>query len=195
MLLPITLTVAALFVAIAAFAKDFKDGQNFLTPVYMFLALPAGITMLPSVELDAWTAFVPMINIALLVKSLLAGEARGELMFLVLASSGLYAMLALLLAARVFDREQVLLGGKESARALLGLERRHGGVPSPSIAIVVFAVAIVLGSTSASRCRIAASSPSCWRRMGCSYCRRCPLRPRLQRAQTLRLGCRTSSAP
>ncbi len=145
MLLPITLTVAALFVAIAAFAKDFKDGQNFLTPVYMFLALPAGITMLPSVELDAWTAFVPMINIALLVKSLLAGEARGELMFLVLASSGLYAMLALLLAARVFDREQVLLGGKESARALLGLERRHGGVPSPSIAIVVFAVAIVLG--------------------------------------------------
>jgi len=144
MLLPITLTVAALFVAIAAFAKDFKDGQNFLTPVYMFLALPAGITMLPSVELDAWTAFVPMINIALLVKSLLAGEARGELMFLVLASSALYAMLALVLAARVFDREQVLLGGKESARALLGFDRTPGGIPTPGVAIVLLAITLVL---------------------------------------------------
>ena len=83
MLVPITMTTSALFVAIGAFAKDFKDGQNFLTPVYMLLVMPAGVTMLPSVELNAWTAFVPVVNIALLVKSLFAGEVRADLLFLV----------------------------------------------------------------------------------------------------------------
>jgi len=48
MLVPVTLTTAALFIAVAVFARDFKDGQNFLTPVYMLLVIPAGATMLPA---------------------------------------------------------------------------------------------------------------------------------------------------
>jgi len=68
MLLPVTLFITAIFLALAAFAKDFKDGQNFLTPVYMLLAMPAGVTMLRGIELNAWTAFVPVVNIALLIK-------------------------------------------------------------------------------------------------------------------------------
>jgi len=82
MLVPITLTTTALFLAVAVFARDFKDGQNFLTPVYMLLVLPAGATMLPGIELNAWTAFVPVVNIALLLKGLLISEAPLELVFL-----------------------------------------------------------------------------------------------------------------
>ncbi len=144
LLVPITMTTSALFLAVAAFAKDFKDGQNFLTPIYMLIALPAGVTMLPAVELNAWTSFVPVVNIALLVKAVFSGELRHDLLFLVLLSSGLYAMLAIALAARVFAREQIMLGGRESARRVLGLERRTGGVPTPAVALVTFAVAMVL---------------------------------------------------
>lgn len=144
MLVPITMTTSALFLAIAAFAKDFKDGQNFLTPVYMALAMPAGVTMLPAVELNAWTAFVPVVNIALLVKAVFSGEIRADLVFLVMVASALYATLAIALAARVFAREQIMLGGRESARRVLGLERRAGGVPSPAVALTTFASAMVL---------------------------------------------------
>ena len=144
MLLPITMTTSALFIAVAAFAKDFKDGQNFLTPVYMLLVMPAGVTMLPSIELNPWTAFVPVVNIALLVKSLFAGEVRNELVFLVAVASGMYAVLSILLAARVFGREQILLGGQEPVRTVLGLERRPGGTPSPAVALSTFAIALVL---------------------------------------------------
>ena len=144
LLVPITMTTSALFVAIGACAKDFKDGQNFLTPVYMLLVMPAGVTMLPSVELNAWTAFVPVVNIALLVKALFAREVHTELLFLVVVASAVHAALAILLAARVFGREQILLGGRESARRVLGLERRAGGVPSPTAALTTFAVALVL---------------------------------------------------
>ncbi len=144
MLVPVTLTTTATFLAVAVFAKDFKDGQNFLTPVYMLLVMPSAVTMLPGIELNPWTAFVPIVNIALLIKALLVGEAAGELMFLTLVGSAAYASLAVALAVRVFQREQILLGGKESARAVLGLERRSGGVPSPMVVTSLFAVVLVL---------------------------------------------------
>ena len=142
-LVPVTLLTSALFLAIAVFAKDFKEGQSFLTPVYMALSLPAMVTMLPTIELNAWTTFVPIVNIALLIKALLMGEARGDLVFLVLAASAIYAALALALAVRVFQREQVLLGGRESMRDLLGLHGGRARVPSPSLALVMYAVALV----------------------------------------------------
>jgi sodium transport system permease protein len=143
MLIPVTLLTSALFLAIAVFAKDYKEGQSLLTPVYMAVSLPAMVTMLPTIELNAWTAFVPVVNIALLVKSLLVGEARAELVFLALASSAIYAALALSLAVRVFQREQVLLGGRESVREIFGFDRGAVPTPSPSFALVMFAVALV----------------------------------------------------
>jgi sodium transport system permease protein len=144
MLLPVTLFITAVFVAVAAFAKDFKDGQNFLTPVYMLLALPAGVTMLQGIELNAWTAFVPVVNIALLIKALLIAEATTDLIFLSLLSSTAYAAMAVMLAARVFGREQVLLGGRESLRSLLGFERQPGGTPTPVFVLTSFALVLVL---------------------------------------------------
>jgi sodium transport system permease protein len=144
MLVPVTLFITAVFLAVAAFAKDFKDGQNFLTPVYMLLAMPAGVTMLQGIELNAWTAFVPVVNIALLIKALLVAEAAPDLVFLTLLSSIAYAAMAVMLAARVFGREQVLLGGRESLRSLLGFERRAGGTPTLTFALTAFALVLVL---------------------------------------------------
>jgi sodium transport system permease protein len=144
MLLPVTLFITAVFLAFAAFAKDFKDGQNFLTPVYMLLAMPAGVTMLRGIELNAWTAFVPVVNIALLIKALLVAEAAPDLVFLSLLSSTAYAAIAVMLAARVFGREQVMLGGRESLRSLLGFERRAGAEPTPAFAVTAFALVLVL---------------------------------------------------
>jgi sodium transport system permease protein len=144
MLIPVTLFITAVFLAIAAFAKDFKDGQNFLTPVYMLLAMPAGVTMLRGIELNAWTAFVPVVNIALLIKALLVSEAAPDLIFLSLLSSSAYAAMAVMLAARVFAREQVLLGGRESLKTLLGFERRKGAEPAPAFVLTAFALVLVL---------------------------------------------------
>jgi len=144
MLLPLTFFMTAVFLALATFAKDFKDGQNFLTPVYMVLALPAAVTMLRGIELNAWTAFVPVVNIALLIKALLVGEAAADLIFLTLVSSTAWAVLALVLAARVFAREQVLLGGRDSLRSLLGFERQPGAEPTPAFAFTTFAFGLVV---------------------------------------------------
>ncbi len=142
--LPVSFTTSACFLAVGAFARDFKDGQNFVTPVYLVLSIPSGFTVLPGVELSAWTAFLPVLNIALLIKALFLNEATADLVFLTVVSASLYALLALAFAARVFQREQVLLGGQEPLLVTLGLERRRGETPGPVMVLVFFAVAAVL---------------------------------------------------
>jgi sodium transport system permease protein len=144
LLVPVTLIISALFLAVAAFARDFKDGQNFLTPVYMVLAMPAVATMLPGVQLTTTTAFLPVVNIALLIKSVMLSEAAPDLIFLALVSSLTYSALALVLAARVFQQEQVLLGGGESLVELLGLQREAGRTAGPGVSVVAFAVILVV---------------------------------------------------
>jgi len=144
MLVPVTFLISALFLAVAAFARDFKDGQNFLMPVYMVLAMPAVATMLPGVQLTATTAFLPVLNIALLIKSMMLAEAAPDLVFLTLVSSAAYAGLALALAARVFQQEQVLLGGQESIAQLLGADIRSRALPGPGVAVVAFAIVLVV---------------------------------------------------
>lgn len=143
LLLPATWTIAALFLAIAALARDAKDAGNFLGASFFVLIMPVAATLLPGVEFDAWTCCVPLVNLALLIRTLVTGPVAGHLIFLTLLSSLAYAGLALALAARVFGREQILLGGSFSWRALLRGDGRRTLVPTPGLVLTLFPVAVV----------------------------------------------------
>jgi sodium transport system permease protein len=143
-LLPVTLTSSALFLACASFARDFRDGQTMLTPVYMAVALPAGVVGLPTIELNAWTAFVPIVNVTLLVKALFLREAGAELVFLTLLSACMYAAVAIAGAVHVFHRETVLVGEKTSMRTVFERGALRGGVPNVGFVLTAFAVLLVL---------------------------------------------------
>lgn len=143
LLIPLTLTVVALFIAVAMFAKDFKDGQNFLTPVLMLLMVPSSAGIIPGIELNAWTAMVPVVNVTLLLKALFVGEATPDSIFLVLLGSFLHALLAILLAARIFEREVILLGGSDSWRGLFGIEEGGEKHATPTLSFLTFALMFV----------------------------------------------------
>jgi sodium transport system permease protein len=145
MLIPISLMINSIFLAVGAFAKDFKDGQNFLTPILLGLLVPLSVTMTPGVELDGYLAFVPIVNIALLIKGVFVGEWAADMLFLVLISSFCYASLALVFAANVWRKNAVLLGGKESIGGLFDFSRRPGSTPTPGVSLLIFAVALVAG--------------------------------------------------
>jgi sodium transport system permease protein len=142
-LLPMTCTISAFFLAVAMLARDAKDAGHFLGTSLSVVMMPMGVTMVPGVELTPATCFVPLVNIALLIKALFIGEARGDLVFIALLGAGLYAALALLLAARTFSREQVLLGGKGAVWSLFERQRRGAGQPTPAVSAVTFAIILV----------------------------------------------------
>lgn len=143
-LLPISFLLSALYLAVAAFAKDFKEGQNYLTPLMVALQMPMVLVASPTVELGPATVFAPVVNVMLLVKALFVGEAKPDQIFLVLLSSATYASLAILLAARVFNRQNVMLGGKESLGSIFDVRPTPGGLPTPALAMLVFAVVMVI---------------------------------------------------
>ncbi len=144
MLAPVTFLVSAVFLSLAVFAKDFKDAQNLLTPVFLPIYMVTGVSMVPSIELDAWTSLVPVVNIALLIKAAFLGDMRIDLAFLAIGSAALYAALALVGAARVFEREQILLGSGGSLRQLFSFQRVKGARPTPGFALAAASGIFVL---------------------------------------------------
>lgn len=144
LLMPVSMMVSALFVAAGAFAKDFKEGQAYLTPILMLLIFPLVATMLPGTELNVFLSFVPIMNSALLVRSVFLGDWHADMLFLTVISSLCYATLTLVFAARVYERNTLLLGGKDSVASLLEFTRKPGDKPSAGIALFVFSLVLVV---------------------------------------------------
>lgn len=144
LLLPATFTITSFFLAVAMMARDAKDAGNFLGACLTLLMMPMAAALMPGVDLNAWTAFVPLVNISLLSKAIFLGEARADAAFLTIVSSLVYASLAVAFAARAFGREQILLGGRGSLKALFKSDRNQEVAPTPSLALATFAGVLVL---------------------------------------------------
>ncbi len=143
-LFPVTVMISAIFLAVGAFARDFKEGQSYLTPILMGLVMTLMVTMAPGIELNAHLVFVPVINAALLVRAVMLAEWRADQVFLVILSSCVYAALAITFATRVFERNSLLLGGKETFASLFDLKRKQHGKPDPAFAVLLFSIVLVL---------------------------------------------------
>jgi sodium transport system permease protein len=144
LMLPVGLTISAFVLAVSVMARDAKDAGNFVTAGLMFVLVPLVGVMALNPELSRWTACVPLANIMLLIKSSFLGEVQAQAAFLTLVSSAVYAAVAIIFAARVFGREQILLGSNARRSGLFAFDRTPDGVPTPAAAVGMFCVAFVL---------------------------------------------------
>jgi len=106
--LPTAIVAASLMVAVALFAKSYKEGQSYLTPIVMLVAFPAVVGMLPGLELTPTLALIPIFNVCQLVKEILLGEFSRLAYGIAFAANLAYAAIAYYLAARIFKSESVL---------------------------------------------------------------------------------------
>ncbi len=98
---------AALF-TIALFAKTYKEAQSYLTPMTFLIIIPAIAAMLPGVDLTLKLALVPILNVSLLCKELVASTYHWNYIVIIFASTCVYAAAALFIAIKMFQRESVL---------------------------------------------------------------------------------------
>ena len=153
-MVPAALFFAATMIAIAALGRSFKEAQNLLTPIYMVFMLPALAAQLPGVSLTPVIALLPVVNISLLTRDLIAGDASLLPGLLTVGSVLLYTGVALRLAARIFESERLLFapdpgsGPRRKLWALLlGREVDAGPrveAPSSAQAAVLFMVVMAL---------------------------------------------------
>jgi sodium transport system permease protein len=107
-LLPMALFAASVMIAIALFARGFKEAQSLLTPIVMAVVIPAVLGMLPGLELNAALATIPVFNASQLIKEIVLGEYSRLIFLVAFASNVFYALVAFWISVRIFKTESVL---------------------------------------------------------------------------------------
>jgi sodium transport system permease protein len=108
MVLPVAVLLSAGLLAIALFAKSYKEAQSYISPLMLVVIIPAVVALLPGVELNARLALVPVLNTSLVSKEIITGTYHWKYVALIFASSCVYAAAAIFLAVKMFQREDVL---------------------------------------------------------------------------------------
>ncbi len=107
-LIPMSIFAASLMFTIALFARSFKEGQSYLTPLALVVIFPAMLGGLPGFELTPALSMVPIFNASMMIRSVLLGDASMLNFAVTVGSNVLYAGIAFLIATRMFQRESVL---------------------------------------------------------------------------------------
>lgn len=111
MIIPLCAFFAAILLSVSVFAKSYKEAQSIITPLNFMILIPVLIGIFPGIKLNAATALIPILNISLATKEIIAGTISPLLMaevFLVLFA---LAALGLIFCTRWFNREAVIFRG------------------------------------------------------------------------------------
>jgi sodium transport system permease protein len=107
-MIPLAVFIASLAVAVGSFARSCKEANTYLQPMLLLAIIPAIIAALPGVDFNYGLALIPVLNISLLSKELLAGACHWGHVLVVFGAMTIYAALAVAAAVAMFKRESVL---------------------------------------------------------------------------------------
>lgn len=107
MVLPLAVLFSAGVMTVSLFAKSYKEAQSYITPLMFLVIIPAVCAMLP-IDLNTKLALVPILNASLLCKELVVNTYHWNYIAIIFLSTCIYAAVALFLAVKMFQREDVL---------------------------------------------------------------------------------------
>jgi sodium transport system permease protein len=108
MLVPVAAIFASLLLSVSIYARNFKEAQNYMSPLMIVVLFPLIIPMLPGVKLDWVWASVPITNVSLAIKEIFKGTIDMSMLGVIFVSTTIIAGLLLALCNWWFQREQVL---------------------------------------------------------------------------------------
>jgi sodium transport system permease protein len=110
LIIPLALIFAALLLTLSVLAKSFREAQSYMGPLNMLVILPAFASFLPGVELNTWLSMVPVMNVSLVLRQILAGKMMTIAPYYVIAfvSTFVLALIAIFICAAMFKREKTV---------------------------------------------------------------------------------------
>ncbi len=109
MLLPLTVFFSGILTPIATYAKNYREATSIIAPFNFLVILPAMMAMMPGIKLNLITSFIPITNVALCTKYMVAGDKVGIYWWITFASLLVYGSLAVVFSYRQFSNEQNIL--------------------------------------------------------------------------------------
>jgi sodium transport system permease protein len=108
-LIPLIIFFAGVMIPIAVTAKTFKEAQSIIAPMNAVIVLPAMVGFLPGIELNYQTACIPIINVVLATKELIAGTLEIPLLALSFGIMLGLASISIIFSYKRFGKESNLI--------------------------------------------------------------------------------------
>jgi sodium transport system permease protein len=150
LLVPLAAFFSAVCVALSVLARSMKEGQYYMTPLYMVCLPLIFLTLMPETKLNLFYALVPVTGVALLLRALIMGDYQtaGRYFLPVMVPTVVYAWVALRWAVDQFQREEVLF--REAERFSVGIWLKHlirHRQPMPTGGQATLCFALILSSS------------------------------------------------
>ncbi|MEE3392945.1 MAG: ABC transporter permease subunit/CPBP intramembrane protease [Lachnospiraceae bacterium] len=140
------LFISALVMCICAFAKSYKEANNYITPLTLVVMMTGYIAFIPNMTLSRPMALVPVANVCLLIKQLLVFKFNYQLIFIVLLTNVIYAFISIWVLSRIYDTENILFGDEGSSVRIFEKRSnlRRGTYPPVSETILIWIIIMLL---------------------------------------------------
>lgn len=132
---------SAVLLTITSMARSFKEAQSYLIPLMLISLAPGILGAMPGLEFSPILSITPLVNIVLLARDLLNGQANPTFALMAVGSTLLYTAAALSLAASIFGGDAVLYGAQGSWKSML--RRPESMSQRASIATSAFCLAAI----------------------------------------------------
>lgn len=110
MLIPLSFFFSGMLSALAVGAKSFKEAQSKIQPMMIVAFLPAGMALIPGIQLDWTTVWIPIFNIALVTKQIMSGNFDFLLYLAVVTSTVIISLISIYFSYKQFSKEKMVLG-------------------------------------------------------------------------------------
>jgi sodium transport system permease protein len=105
MMIPMTTFFAGLLIPISIYARSFKEAQSLIQPMVFVVIIPLVIGFIPGTNFNFVTALVPILNVALATREIVAGTIDFGLLIVTFFSLFFFAGLGIYVSLRWFGYE------------------------------------------------------------------------------------------
>jgi sodium transport system permease protein len=109
MIIPLTVFFSGILTPVATYARNYREATSIIAPFNFIVIMPAMMALLPGVKLNLLTSLIPVTNIALCTKYMIAGDSVGIYWWITVFTLTLYGSLAVLFSYKRFSNEQNIL--------------------------------------------------------------------------------------
>lgn len=109
LLIPFSIFLSGMIISLIAGATTFKEAQSKATPIIMLIILPLVLALMPGIELTWATVLIPVLNIGLGVKEIMAGTIDMTQYAVILISLIAFAVVTIYFSYKKFSDESAIL--------------------------------------------------------------------------------------
>ena len=108
LLIAIAFLYSGIIVLISVFAKDTKEANSYIMPVYMLILILGIATMFTTQNIENWYYAVPVFNTALALQGILTGDVSVMQYAVTLAETLILGVILITVIAKAFESEKVM---------------------------------------------------------------------------------------